>query len=250
MTKTRIYDMHVHLYEFGDSEIEEMLTKNPDLVLVAVSDDLDSLERTLRLYEAYPDRIVPCAGFHPWSIGEAPLSQVDEILRIAYRSDVACIGEVGLDKKFVPHTWETQLEVFKRFLEYAAEVDSFVNVHSPDAWQDALSLLLSSGVGKAMFHWYTGPQDLIPVIGEAGYKVSLNPALKIQKKHLAIARTVPLEYIVLESDGPYNYRGLRLTPLLIKEAVDVIAKERRVNALDVLEAAKVNSERLILTVKS
>lgn len=243
--RARIYDMHVHLYEFSDHEIKNIIEKDPDIVLVAVSDDLESLERTIKLHEEYPERIVPCAGFHPWSIGEAPLSQVDEILRIAYRTDITCIGEVGLDRKFVPQTWETQIDVFGKFVEYAVEVDGFLNIHSPDAWQDALSILLDAGVEKAMFHWYTGPQNLLPAIGEAGFKVSLNPALKIQKKHLAIARIAPLDYIVLESDGPYNYRGLRLTPLLIKEAVGLIAKEKGVSESDVIEAARENSERLL-----
>ncbi len=245
--RARIYDMHVHLYEFSDHEIKDIIENDPDIVLVAVSDDLDSLGRTLSLHEEYPERIVPCAGFHPWNIGEVPLSQVDEILRIAYRSDITCIGEVGLDRKFVPQTWETQVEVFRKFVKHAVEVDGFLNIHSPDAWQDALSMLLDAGAKKAMFHWYTGPQNLLPAIGEAGFKVSLNPALKIQRKHLAIARIAPLDYIVLESDGPYNYRGLKLTPLLIKEAISLVAKEKGVSASDVIEAAKANSERLIST---
>jgi len=243
--KARIYDMHVHLYEFSDNEIRDIIEGDPDIVLVAVSDDYESLERTLKLHEEYPERIVPCAGFHPWNIGETPLYQVDEILRTAYRLDIDCIGEVGLDRKFVPQTWETQIEVFRKFVRYAVEVDGFLNIHSPDAWQDALSMLLDAGVRKAMFHWYTGPQNLLPTIGEAGFKVSLNPALKIQRKHLAIARIAPLDYIVLESDGPYNYRGLKLTPLLIREAVSLIAKEKGVNESTVLEAAESNSERLL-----
>lgn len=241
----RIYDMHVHLHEFSDEEVEGIVSSDPDLVLVAVSDDLDSFQRTLRLHEALPDRVIPCAGFHPWRVGEAPLSQVDEILRQAYRADVHCVGEVGLDRRFVPHTWEAQLGVFTQFVRYAVEIDGFLNIHAPDAWGDTLSVILGAGVRRAMFHWYTGPQNLIPVIGEAGYMVSLNPALRIQEKHLSVARVTPLKYIVLESDGPYNYRGLRLTPQLIRETIGIIAREKGVSEAEVLAAARANSERLI-----
>ena len=240
--------MHVHLYEFSDEEVEEILEKDPDLVLVAVSEDVESLERVLELRERFPDRIVACAGLHPWNIGEEPLAQVEELLRTAYRGDLACIGEVGLDRKFVPHTWEVQVQVFEAFLRYAGEVGALVNIHAPDAWADALAMLVDYDIERAMFHWYTGPQDLVGVIGSYGYKVSLNPALRIQKKHRAIARVAPLDYIVLESDGPYNYRGLRLNPLMIRETIEVVAAEKGVEPGAVAEAARWNSERLLSSV--
>ncbi|WP_460125710.1 TatD family hydrolase [Stetteria hydrogenophila] len=241
--------MHVHLYEFSRDEVRGIIESDPGIVLVSVSEDVESFQAVLSLHEEYPDRVVPCVGFHPWNIGKEPLSQVDELIRMAYRSDVACVGEVGLDKKFVPETWETQVQVFGKFVDYAVEVGGFLNIHAPGAWRETLSILADACVERAMFHWYTGPRDLMYVIGEAGLKVSLNPALKIQRKHLEIAREAPLGYIVLESDGPYNYRGLRLTPLLIREAVGIIARERGVSEQEVLEAARANSERLLHAVR-
>ncbi len=237
--------MHVHLYEFSDEEVESILSKMPGATLVAVSEDVESLVRVAELASSYKGRVVACAGFHPWNIGEEPIQQAEELLRAAYRMDLACIGEVGLDRRFVPDTWSAQLEVFRAFLEYAVEVDGMVNIHAPDAWRDAFSMLLGAGVRRALFHWYTGPQDLAWAIGEAGYRVSVNPALRIQRKHRAIAKAVPLDYMVLESDGPYNYRGLRLTPLMIPEAIGIVAEEKGVAAEEVAEAAARNSESLL-----
>ena len=240
-----MFDMHCHLHEFEDEEISKMLDEEKDLVIVAVSDDLDSFMRTLELWETFPDRVVPCAGFHPWNIGKKPLSQVDEIIRTAYRRDLACVGEVGLDKKFVGETFETQVVVFKKFIELAKEVGAFINIHAPDAWREVFSLLMESDVERAMFHWYTGPIGLIGPIGERGYYISINAAIQIQKKHRRVAESAPLDFMVFESDGPYEYRGLRLTPLMVRRAMEEVSKIKGVDIAVVESIAMQNSLRLI-----
>ncbi len=241
-----IYDMHCHLHEYGDSEVEEILESMKDLVIVAVSEDVDSLHRTLELASSYPDRIVPCTGLHPWSIRERGVHEAEELARAAYRLDVPCIGEVGLDAKFLPReTWSAQVQVARLFLRLAAEIDAYVTLHAPNAWRPLLSMLVEEGVRKAMFHWYTGPLNLIDEIVGHGYKISINPAIRIQEKHARVASEAPLDGIVLESDGPYNYRGLRLDPRLIPEAARIVAEIKGVGVEDVLEAARANSERLL-----
>ena len=240
-----IYDMHCHLYEFSNEEIEDIFEKDKELKIVAVSDDLSSLRRTIELQELYPERVIVCAGFHPWNIGKVSLTELDDILRTIYRRDILCIGEVGLDKKFVPETIDLQYEVFKRFLEVARDLDAMVNIHSPNAWKDVLSLLKEFEIKRAMFHWYTGPLSLIEAIGEMGYKISINAAVLIQKKHQEVVKRASLEYIVLESDGPYEYRGLRLTPLMVRRAAEEIAKIKNVNVDEVLKFALNNSLKLL-----
>jgi TatD DNase family protein len=242
------YDMHCHCNEFGENELGRILESLEDLVIVAVSEDVESLRETIELSDTYKGRIAVCAGFHPWLIGERSLTELEEVLRMAYRWGITCYGEVGIDRKFVPQTWDVQVHIFDRILREARDVGALVNIHAPDAWADALKMLLDHEIERALFHWYTGPRELIPVIGEAGYKVSINAALKIQKKHQAIAREAPLEYIVTESDGPYNYRGLRLSPLMIPETIELIAKLKGVSAETVRKAVAENAERLLVGV--
>ena len=246
MSETVIYDMHCHLHEYSDSEVEEILSSQPGLRIVAVSEDLESLHRTLELASVYGDRIIPCTGLHPWSITEVGEAQAEELARAAYRMDLNCIGEVGLDKKFLPpETWEAQVRVARLFLRLAAELDAYVTLHAPGAWRPLLSLLVEEGVRRAMFHWYTGPLDLIGQIAAFGYKISINPAIRIQEKHRRVAAETPLEAIVFESDGPYNYRGLRLDPRMIPEAQGIVAELKQVSVAEVAEAARINSERLL-----
>ncbi|MCE4624619.1 MAG: TatD family hydrolase [Desulfurococcales archaeon] len=243
----RVYDMHCHAHEFPLEELSQIVEEFPgDLVVVAVSEDLESLYKTLEYAQTLNGNLIPCAGLHPWSIGEVTLQEAYEIARAAERLGLNCIGEVGLDRKFVdPTTYKVQEEVFRLFLRTARELDAYVTIHSPKAWARALTMLVEEGVEKAMFHWYTGPLNLIDEIIASGYYISINPAIKIQEKHRRVAEHTPLRGMVLESDGPYNYRGLRLNPLMIPEAAEFVARLKGVAREEVLEAAGQNSARLL-----
>jgi TatD DNase family protein len=239
--------MHCHTHEYSVEELEEIISRlKGNIKIVSVSEDVESLRKTMEYYSIYPEHIIPCAGLHPWNIPEGGLLQAEELVREAQRHGLKCIGEVGLDRRFVDiRTWEVQTQIFKMFLHAARELDAYVTIHSPNAWKQALLLLVETGVEKAMFHWYTGPVNLIPEIVGSGYYVSINPALKIQEKHRRIAVASPLEGIVFESDGPYNYSGLRLSPLMIPEAVSIVAELKNVPEELVWENAARNSRRLL-----
>ncbi len=243
----KIYDMHSHFYENGDREIEKILETDKSLVVVAVSDDVESAMRTIEIWESYPDRVVPCIGFHPWNLREGKgLLEALEAQRLVERIGPPCIGEVGLDKRFLdPHTWHIQVEIFRGFARLASEIGAFLNIHAPDAWKHAVAIIYSEGVERAMLHWYTGPQTLIMPAARLGVRFSINAALRIQRKSVEAAKAVPLDYMVVESDGPYEYRGLKLNPLMVRETIEAIAKIKGMPMGEVLETLESNSIRLV-----
>jgi TatD DNase family protein len=242
-----IYDVHCHLHEFNDRDVEGLLEADRGLRVIAVSDDLESSLRTLELERRYPDRVVACVGLHPWSIGEEPLHNVEMIVRLAEREGVRCIGEVGLDARFLPqHTWHMQVRVFRRFIELSLDLGAFLNIHAPDAWRAVVGELLQYNVEKAVFHWYTGPVELVDVIGGRGYRISINPAIKIQEKHARIAQVTPVDFMVFESDAPYNYRGLTLNPLMVRETLNIVARLKNIDVNELVDKARWNTEKLLV----
>lgn len=237
-----LVDAHVHLHEFTSGEVEEFIELG--VVMVAVSDDHDSSLRTLELRDLFPEFVKACVGIHPWKIPREglPTSLLDSLLDLVKEAD--CVGEVGVDLKFVPETFEAQRKVFKVLAGEAARLGKPVNVHAAGAWREALAVLEELNAPKAVVHWYTGPDELLQLLLKRGYFVSINPAMRIQRKHRNIASRVDLSMVLTESDGPYEYRGLRLSPKLLPELVEEIANLRGVAPASIASAVEENFYRL------
>ncbi|MGC9012481.1 TatD family hydrolase [Thermogladius sp.] len=217
----KIVDMHVHCHEMDVGELRTLVEQG--YVLVCVSDDYESSLRTLELGGEI--EVQPCIGLHPWEIGRQDYRRVVELVERS-ADTVKCLGEVGLDRQFVPETFERQLDFFKQLLALARDYGLVLNLHTPRAWREVYELLLRNDIEKAYFHWYTGPLDLMEEIQEKGYYVGLNPAFKIQDKHRRVLEVADLEKALTESDSPYEYKGLKLNPRLINETVDFLANTR------------------------
>jgi len=223
-------DAHVHLYEDPTMADEET-------ILVAVSDDLESSLKTLSLKG---ENVVPCVGVHPWSSPEVGEEELKEFEKLVERA--LCLGEIGLDKRYVPD-FEKQRRVFEHFLTLSKEYSLPVNLHALDAWEEVFNMLLRYDVDRAYFHWFNGPLHLLDEIVSQGYYVGINAAAKIQKKHLRVIERAPLTSIMTESDGPYVYRGVKLTPKAVPELIGIIAKVKKVSEEAVAEAVLRNFKR-------
>lgn len=231
-----VFDNHIHCHEFPQVELESYVRQ---WRLVCVSDDLASSKKTLEI-----GGVVKCLGVHPWRVAKTDLKELGEVVKLIVKEEVECIGEVGLDKKFVPESFEKQLEYFRIFLKEAREFGLVVNIHAPDAWWDVVEELRRADVDRALIHWYTGPIQLLDVVKDLGYYISINPAVVIQKKHQAVAQAADRRIVVLESDGPYEYRGLRLSPPAIEKTIEKLAELWGSTREYVIEVVENNAARL------
>lgn len=234
-----LIDAHTHLYEFKESELSSF----NGIILVSVAEDVESSRRVIELAGELSN-VTPCIGIHPWNIGKTPISDIKVIENMVRDNDVKCLGEVGLDLRFTPETIDKQRMFLGEFLRMAREYDLVLNLHSPDAWREVYSMVTKADVDKVIFHWYTGPLDLISDITAQGYYISINAALKVQEKSRRVAEVVPLRFMLTESDGPYEYRGLRLTPLMIKDTVAEIAKIRGTDPATIEDSVYFNYSKL------
>ncbi len=241
-------DAHCHLYEFDNTYIDSLFKQYGDLLVFAVSDDYESSLRTIELAKKNK-HVVPCIGLHPWEVGKKkdPVREAEKIAELAVREGVRCFGEIGLDTKFVAETIDVQRRVFQVFLEYGRRNRMFLNIHAAGTWEEVLELV-KDYPAPVNIHWYTGPLHLITVIRDNGFFISINPAVKIQHKHREVVRYAPLDIILTESDGPYEYRGLRLEPKLIPNVVKEIASIKGVEEDAVREAVASNAERILKTI--
>ncbi|AHC51570.1 TatD family hydrolase [Sulfolobus acidocaldarius SUSAZ] len=208
------YDAHCHYISLRDKKYDEF-------VIAAVSMDYDSSLSTISLKN---EKILVGVGIHPWNVHNENL---DRVLKLTEKADF--IGEVGLDYRFAKADKQSQIKYFQAFVDRAVNQDKLINVHALDAWRDSFNILTRSGVKRAIFHWYTGPDDLLKDIEGAGYYITINPSVSFQQKHLRVLEKAPLEIILTESDGGYEYRGKMLEPTDIPVALKVISKVKVVD---------------------
>jgi len=236
-----LVDAHCHLHEFTNSELLNLCGVS-NLQIIAVSDDYKTSLRTLEL-GVKCSNVIPSVGLHPWNIGRVDVNyELNSLMEVISR--VKFLGEVGLDRRFTPSTFEEQLAVFRRFTELAAERNLGMNVHAAGAWDEVLKILGNYNIRVAIIHWYTGPEELLKDVESWGYFITVNPAVKVQEKLRRVVSKAPLEIILTESDGPYSYRGLRLEPKLIPEAIYEISRIKGYELEHVYKAIYENFTRL------
>jgi TatD DNase family protein len=232
-----LIDGHAHLNEVND--IEGALNRAAAAGvarIVAVGMDIASNRRILEIAASYPGLVLPSVGFHPWSI---PTESIEATLAFVKTHLAACtaLGEVGLDYKAkVKKT--VQWEVFARVLDLAVEFEKPVIVHARFSHQRCHRMVSEARIEKAVFHWYSGPLDLLEQIIADGYFVSCTPALAYSTPHRSAARHAPLERILIETDCPVEYRGKVSEPAHL---IDTLTHLSRIKGLPLEEVARITT---------
>ena len=143
-------------------------------------------------------------GMHPLLATERKI-EVPLFKRLV--DQTSYIGEIGLDfSKEGYATKDDQIEVLHELLSEIRGKKKIVSVHSRKAEKELLALLCEYEIENVVFHWYSGPVDLIPDILAQGYYFSVNEAMCLSKNGRAIIEKIPRERLLTETDAPYNER--------------------------------------------
>ena len=117
------------------------------------------------------------------------------------------IGEIGLDfSREGIATKNEQISVLREVLATIKGKKKIVSVHSRNAEKELLDMLCEFEIKNVIFHWYSGPVDLIPSIIERGFYFSINESMCRSKNGQSIIGKIPREKILTETDAPYNNR--------------------------------------------
>lgn len=202
-------DSHVHLdfYSNPTKVIAELRKANTIALFVTHLPEL-----YLSYYKnrhMYPNCYI-ALGHHPNLLEEYKFQpkQFDQGLKTA-----RFIGEVGLD--YAATQSEAKKEYQRQVFDYICKSasDQVISVHTRKSEDDALNTLVKRGVKRAIFHWYTGKIGLIADIVQSGYYFSLNPMMLAGNKGKNIVSRIPIERVLIESDGPFSkYEGDMIYP--------------------------------------
>jgi len=140
-------------------------------------------------------------------------------------------------------------ERLHRLLELAARWDLPVALHAPHgAAVGALEALLRHGIERAVFHWHKAPAEVTREIVSAGYFVSVTPEVVYRERDRELVQALPLESLLVESDGPWTYRGefegLPSGPWFASRVAEEVAKLKQMPVEDVMHQLSTNACRL------
>ena len=193
---------------------------------------LADLEKSLGIVKKHRGFVFMTAGLHPEFVKDISEKDVEGFMDFVKENEkgMVGIGECGLDYHWVKESrWqEKQKEMFKRILEFAEEVKKPVVVHSREASQDTIRILEDSGA-KILWHMFTDRKVLPEVMGKE-WMISINTLILRSKDVRKIARDMPLERILLETDSPWlGPEGKRNTPLSIRDVAEKIAEIKKLD---------------------
>jgi TatD DNase family protein len=244
-----LIDSHAHLEELADLDSAiERAKENGVVAIVAVGSEYKSNNRVLEVAAKYPSFVYPALGLHPGLLHQAESSLERQIQFIAdHLGEAVAIGEVGLDyhKRILSSTGkDRQHSVFSTLLSLGKKHGKPVIIHSRYAWRDSCALTKAAGVDLAVFHWYTGPSNVLREILDAGYFVSATIATEYHAEHRRAVKETPLDRLLLETDCPVMYQGHRSEPADVVRSLKAAAAIKDLPADAVAETTTRNAVSL------
>ncbi|MEM1606559.1 MAG: TatD family hydrolase [Candidatus Bathyarchaeia archaeon] len=247
-----LIDTHAHLE--GVSNLRDAIRRAVEVgvvAIIAVGSDYDSnvwVMNESRKYEVKGLKIYPALGLHPWGLEP---SRIEETIKFIERNidKVVALGEVGLDywdkeARRDEDRKDLQRNIFRRILNMAKKNDKPVSIHSRGAWSDCVDMVIEAGVKRAVFHWFSGPNEALKKLLDHGHCVSATPAAAYSKEHRRVIARTPIENIILETDSPVVYAGETAEPAHIIKALSAVAEIKGLNVRVVAEETTENAKKI------
>jgi TatD DNase family protein len=199
-------DLHCHIDLYNNPlEIATKAERN-SVTTVAVT-NLPSYFQMVypRLYRF--KQIKLALGLHPLMVAQHK-KEFATFTRMLTKTSY--IGEVGLDFSYAGRdTKKDQIESFRFVLASVKNRYDLLSLHSRQAEIVVLEQLEEFGISRAIFHWYSGPFNVLEKAIRFGHYFSVNPAMIGSQKGKKLIERIPKYRILSESDGPFIKIGTR-----------------------------------------
>jgi TatD DNase family protein len=232
---------HIDVYDNPVAVLEQAVDAN--VKVVAVTED-PGRYRMLRTKLGRRDGVEVALGFHPLRAGGLGPHHLARFLRLLPQT--TWVGEIGLDFSRAGHpTKSAQLRAFEAILAEPRLRTLPVTVHSRGAEREAVRRLAQARV-SAVLHWYTGSLDVAEEALGAGMYFSINPAMIRSRRASELLQALPLERVLLETDGPYAKHGARdAVPADIVALLRTFARMRAIPEGQLRQAILNNQQELL-----
>lgn len=253
MNDIYIINTHSHVNMLRETNIDEAIQNAIDnkIVTIVPSSSAQDIFDTDNFIKKYND-VYGYVGVFPEEVkdfSDKTLADMEEIIKS--NPKIIGIGEIGLDYYWDKSFKELQKEVFIKQIEFANQMNLPLNIHSREAHLDTLEILKKYNKNStAIMHCFSGSLEFARECIKEGIYIALGGVVtfKNAKKTKEVAKNIPLEYLLLETDDPYlapvPFRGKENQPMYVKYVADEIANLRGTTPEEVAKTSTENAKKI------
>ncbi len=245
-----LIDSHCHVH-FGQDKaaLAERIKRaheNNVKQMLCISIDETDRDEVIQLSEQ-ENSILAAAAIHP-THDRGIVQSVDYLLDYCVDDNLIAVGETGLDYFHVKGDVEWQKQRFINHIQAAIKLDKPLIIHTRDSMDDTLDLLEQNNAKKCrgIMHCFTGNREQAERALKMDFKISFSGIVTFNsaKELQAVAREVPLDSILIETDSPYlapvPYRGKANQPAYVLHVAEKLAAIRQQLFEDIVDATSRN----------
>lgn len=243
---------HINFPELAQRlpEILQNMQLNKVSHALCVAVDLPDFPSVLALAEAH-ENIYASVGVHPDYI-DTPEPSAASLVELAQHPKIIAIGETGLDYFRLKGDLEWQRERFRQHIRASRICQKPLIIHTRAASEDTIRIMREEGAGTeqggvaGVMHCFTESLEVAQAAIEMGFYISFSGILsfKSAKDLQAVARALPLERILIETDSPYlapmPHRGKTNEPAFVKHVGEFLADLKGISIDEVQRATTQN----------
>ncbi|STR45609.1 TatD family hydrolase [Iodobacter fluviatilis] len=247
-------DSHCHI-NFPDlaANIDQHLlnmAENKVTHALCVAVNLPELPSVLALADAHAN-IFASVGVHP-DYEDTPEPTVEQLVELAKHHKVVAIGETGLDYYRLQGDLEWQRGRFRVHIRAAKIAGLPLIIHTRSSAEDTIRILKEEGAAEVggVLHCFTESWDVAQAAMELGFYISFSGIVSFKKavELHEVARLVPLDRMLIETDSPYlapvPFRGKQNQPAWVRHVAESIADLRGVSVNQIADASTANFFKL------
>ena len=251
-----LIDSHCHLDYYTPKELAAVLARAADAgvgEMVTIGTTIDQSRRLPAMIEAHPN-LWCTVGVHPHHAAEAPVPSPETLAGMAEHPRVVGIGESGLDYFYDKSPRDIQADNFRAHIRGARLAGVPLCIHARDADQDIAAILADErargGDFDFLLHCFSSSRALAEAAVGMGGFISFSGILTFPKSNelREIARDVPLDRLLVETDAPYlapvPFRGKRNEPGWVAHTAKVLAEVRGMTPAALADLTTANFRRL------
>lgn len=250
-------DTHAHIdmdcyKDKFDALLEDIKNSGVEKVIIpgVIPQDFPKIIDLLDKY----DNLFGAIGVHPSELKDVEENWEELVEKYLSHPKVVAVGEIGLDfywdKEEENHI--LQREVLTKQVKIAKKYNLPILIHDREAHGDCFDILSKEIHGEipVVMHCFSGSPEFAERCIKQGWYIALGGVVtfKNAKKMKEVAKQIPLDKLLLETDSPYltptPFRGEENSPAYVKYVAEEIAKIREISFEEVDEQTTKNAEKI------